>query len=782
MSERVGVMQKRSGAASPRGGVLTAWLFAVVLATGAGMTGAPAEAQEYRFTSVEIDGNERIQPSTILSYAGIARGETVSAAELNRAYRRILDSGLFETVEIDPQGTRLVIRVAEYPTINEISFEGNRRIDDDQLSDLVDVQPRRVFNPAQVESDVTSIVEAYEAQGRIAARVTPRVIERGDNRVDLVFEVFEGDVVEIERIGFVGNDAFSDRRLRRVLETKQAGVLRAFIQSDTLVADRIEFDQQLLTDFYNSRGYVDFEITSVNAELADERDAYFVTFNVQEGQRFRFGELTVTSDLPDVDPAEFQEVVRSSPGQVYSPSRVDNDIARLERLAVDRGLDFVRVQPEISRNDRMQTLDVAYRLERGPRIFIERIDIEGNTSTLDRVIRRQFRVAEGDPFNPREIRAAAERIRALDLFASANVDAREGSSGEQVIVDVDVEEQPTGSLTFGGTYSSTAGFGAVVRFQERNFLGRGQRFSLQVSTGEDDRVYELGFTEPAFLGRDLRFGFDLSYRETDNLLASYDTATGRFRPSFEFPLTESARLGLNYTAEYTELSDEGPNVGRIISDEIDRGDEWNSSVGYTISYDTRRSGLDPDAGILLEFGQDFGGIGGDNTFVETRARAVAQRRVWNEEVTLRASLEGGALNYSSGSSRVTDRFFLGPRRMRGFTLDGIGPRERDPANNIDDALGGEMYAVARFEAEFPLGLPEEVGITGGVFYDAGSLWSLEDTNSDVLYEDFSLRQTIGFSVFWDTPIGPLRFNFSEALEKRPHDEAQNFDLTISTDF
>ena len=775
-------MQKRWGAASLRGGYTAAWLVAAPLALGPVLTASPAQAQDFRFTSVAIEGNERIAPRTILSYAGIARGETVSGAELNEAYRRILDSGLFETVEIEPQGERLVIRVAEYPTINQISFEGNRRIDDERLGELISVQPRRVFNPSQVESDVATIVEAYEAQGRIAARVTPRVIERSENRVDLVFEVFEGDVVEIERIGFVGNDAFSDRRLRRVLQTKQAGVLRAFIQSDTLIADRIEFDRQLLTDFYNSRGYVDFEITAVNAELAEERDGYFVTFNVREGQRFRFGALTVTSDLPAVDLAAFEEAVRTRPGQVYSPARVDDDIARLERLAVERGLDFDRVQPEVTRNDRDLTLDIAYRLERGPRVFVERIDIEGNTATLDRVIRRQFRIAEGDPFNPREIRAAAERIRALGLFASADVEAREGSSEEQVIVDVDVEEQPTGSLTFGGTYSSTSGLGAVVRFQERNFLGRGQRFSLEVSTGADDRVYELGFSEPAFLGRDLRFGFNVSYRETDNLLARYDTAIGRLRPSLGFPIAENTRLALNYTTEYTELSDPGGNLGQIISDEVARGEEWKSSVGYTLSYDTRRTGLDPNAGILLEFGQDFGGLGGDSTYVETRARAVAQRRVWNEEVTLRATLEGGALNYTDGSSRVTDRFFLGPRRMRGFTLDGIGPRERDPANNIDDALGGEMYAVARFEAEFPLGLPEEIGVSGGVFYDAGSLWSLEQTNADVLYEDFSLRQTIGLSVFWDTPIGPLRFNFSEAIEKRPEDEAQNFDLTISTDF
>lgn len=786
MSERVAGMQKGSGdgvaKAMLRAESWTVGLVALALTVLSSVWSGPAEAQTYRFNSVSVEGAERIQPDTILSYAGIARGQTVSAGELNAAYRRILDSGLFETVEIVPQGSRLVIRVAEYPTVNRISFEGNRRIDDEALGEIIGSQRRRIFNPSQAEADVASIVEVYEAQGRLAARVTPRVIQRSDNRVDLIFEIFEGDVVEIERIGFVGNQAFSDRRLRRVLETTQAGLLRAFIQSDTLVADRIEFDKQLLRDFYLSRGYVDFRTTSVNAELAQERDGYFVTFNVQEGQQFAFGQMSVSSDLAEVNVALFQDAIRTRPGQTYSPSRVDNDIARLERLAIEQGLDFIRVEPEISRNDRALTLDIDYRLVRGPRIFVERIDIEGNTATLDRVIRRQFRIAEGDPFNPREIRESAERIRALGLFANAEVEAREGSSPEQVIVDVDIEEQPTGSLTFGGTYSTSGGFGALIRFEERNFLGRGQRLALEVSSGVDNRVYSLRFAEPALLGRDLVFDLALSFRETERFLAGYDTAIGRFQPSINFPIADNSRLSLRYTAEFSELSNLASNVGNIITDEEARGDLWDSSLGYTFSYDTRRTGLNPNAGVLLEFGQNFGGVGGDNTFIETTARALAQTRVLNEEVILRAEFEGGMLNYTTGGSRVTDRYFLGSSRMRGFPLDGIGPRERNTATGVNEALGGNMFAVARFEAEFPLGLPEEYNIRGGVFYDIGSVWGLDETNPDVIYDDFSVRQTVGLSIFWDTPVGPLRFNFSEPIAKRPHDETQAFDLTLSTQF
>ncbi|MBV2360849.1 outer membrane protein assembly factor BamA [Thalassococcus sp. CAU 1522] len=759
---------------------------AIAIAAGLSFSAVPdaALAQDYRFQSVTIEGNQRVEPGTILSYAGIARGEAVSAAELNDAFQRLTASGLFESVDLQPQGSRLVISVVEYPTINRIAFEGNNRIKDEDLANIVQSQSRRVFNPRLAEQDAQSISEAYGQQGRLAARVQPKVIRRSDNRVDLVFEIFEGGVSEIERIAFVGNQAYSDRRLRRVLETKQAGLLRAVIRRDTFVEDRIEFDRQLLRDFYAARGYVDFRITGVNAELAQERDGYFVTFNVEEGQQFRVGAVTVTSDLPDVDPDLFQDAVKLREGVVYSPTRVEVDIARLERLAIREGLNFIRVDPRISRNDRDLTLDVEYVLTRGERIFVERIDIEGNTTTLDRVIRRQFDVVEGDPFNPRAIRESAERIRALGFFSSSDVNAREGSSPNQVIVDVDVEEQPTGSLSFGGSYSTSSGLGAAISFSERNFLGRGQELRFAINTASTTRNYSFSFTEPSFLARDLAFNLGLNYAETDNQgSAEYDTKTGVFQPSFTFPVSENGRLQLRYTTRLSDMVDvdeDSTSVGQIVKEEAAEGERIDSSVGFTYSYDTRRTGLNPNAGVLLEFGTDFGGLGGDSSFTKTSVRAVAQTTILNEEVTLRATLEGGLLNYSSGKSRSVDRYFLGSSVMRGFEFGGIGPRER--TGGIDDALGGTKFAVARFEAEFPLGLPEEYGITGGLFYDVGSVWGLDRSSPNVIYEDFSARHVVGFSIFWDSVLGPLRLNFSEALVKEEHDEPQAFDLTISTRF
>jgi len=726
MTQKTGGQETRRAARKP---YIRPFIVAASIAATVGFVALPdmVRAQDFQFNAISVEGNQRIEAGTIASYLGVERGETVSAAELNDGYQRVLASGLFESVEIEPRGNTLLVRVVEYPTVNRITFEGNARIDDDALSAIVQSESRRVFSPSTAEADAARITEAYSQQGRIAARVQPKVIRRSDNRIDLVFEVFEGGVSEVERIGFAGNRVFSDRRLRRVLETKQAGLFRALVQSDTFIEDRIDFDRQVLRDFYQSRGYVDFRTTGVNAELSNERDAYFITFNVEEGQQFSFGDVTATSDMAEVDPEIFQNAIRLRSGSTYSPTAVETEIARLERLAIREGLNFVRVEPRVTRNDRDLTLDVEFLLTRGERVFVERIDIEGNTTTLDRVVRRQFRLVEGDPFNPREIRESAERVRALGYFGDAQVEAREGSTPQQVVIDVDVEEQPTGSLSFGGSYSTSSGFGAAITFRERNFLGRGQQLALGVTTGVDSSNYNFSFTEPAFLGRDLAFNFSVSYLETDNASAEYDTAIGNFSTGFTFPVSENGRLNLRYGARYSEITNLAPEVGSIITAEADQDEVWDSFLGYRYSFDTRRTGLDPNAGVLLEFGQDFGGIGGDRTYVETNLRAIAQTRVYNDEVTLRATLQAGSLDFSEGSSRVTDRFALGSSLMRGFEGGGIGPREVAPGG-VNDPLGGNYFAVARFEAEFPLPLPEEYGVSGGVFYDIGSLWGLEESN------------------------------------------------------
>lgn len=764
-------------AAAHNATLLQRLLFVLFLGFGA-IFATYASAQSYVFNAVQIDGNQRVEDGTILSFAGISRGTSVTAGELNDAVQRIRNSGLFENVDVTPRGRTLVISVVERPTVNRISVEGNTKVRDADLLSVVQSQARRVYSPDQAERDTTAISQVYASKGRINAIVRPSIILRSDNRVDLVFTVVEAGVTEIERISFVGNRFYSEGRLRRVLETKQAGILRAIISRDTFVEDRIAFDRRALTDFYNSRGYVDFEIQNVDVALTRERDAYLVTFNVQEGQKFTFGNVTLISDIPEADAQVFRDELKLRTGAVYSPALVDREIARLERLALRLGLNFVQVDPRITRNDRDLALDIEFALVRGPRIFVERIDIEGNNTTLDRVVRNQFRIVEGDPFNPRSIRESAERIRALGFFGNANVEAREGSSANQVIIDVDVEEGNTGSLSFGANYNSDTGLGLVASFRQSNFLGRGQGVNFQLSTAESNRRLSFSFQEPQFLGRDLGFGLNLDYSTTDNENALYDTETFRFKPSLTFPVSENGRLQLFYAYNYEDITGVTTTSAPIVDDGL-IGGVGSSSIGYGYSFDTRRTGLNPNAGVVFRFGQEFGF--GDAQYIKTTALAAAETKVLNEEVTLRATIEGGYLDYTKGQSRITDRFFLGSRQMRGFEPGGIGPRDAV----TDDALGGNVFAVARLEAEFPIGLPSEYGISGGAFIDYGSVWDIgraAPVGTTLLYDDFTARTVAGLSIFWDTPIGPLRFNFTEALDAQEFDTPKSFDVTISTSF
>lgn len=774
------------GTARSEKGVLRPALIALFLGSVAlaAPVAVPAFAQSYSFSTVQVEGNSAIEAQTVIALAGIRRGEEVTTARLNDAYQSIVNSGLFESVELVPQGGTLVIRVVENPMINVVNFEGNARIKDEDLAEIAKSKGRMVYSPNQAEEDAAAIAEAYRLRGRIAATVEPKIIRRDGNRVDLAFEITEGKVAEIERLSFVGNRAFSDRRLRQVLETKQAGLLRQIIQRDTFVAERLELDKQLLRDFYLARGYADVQVLDASSDVARERDAFFVTFTIREGQQFRIGQVSTVSEIDGIDAAEYEAVQRIRPGEVWSPALIDNNIARMENLALRKGLNFVRVDPRITRDERGGVLDVEFAIVRGDRIFVERIDIEGNTTTLDQVVRRQFRSVEGDPFNAREIRQSAERIRALGFFSDAQVNAEPGSGADRVVVNVDVEEQPTGSLSLGASYSVGSGIGFNVGLSERNFLGRGQALAVNVTTGTDATEGSFSFTEPAFLGRDVALSFGISYRETDNEnSAAYDSRVGRFNTGLEFPVGELSRLQLRYTFSDSKISNAPAGVSDIIVKEVAEGAVVTSALGYTWTYDTRISGLNPKGGILLRFSQDFAGVGGDREYVMTTGLAMAETKVRQEEVTLRGIVEGGVLTSLGGSnSRSTERFF-GSGKIRGFESSGIGPRDLI----TNDALGGNIFAVARFEAEFPLGLPEEYGISGGLFLDVGSVWSLDNTAGgpaglNPVDDSMNLRSAVGFSVFWDTPVGPLRLNFSKALVKETYDREQSFDLTISTQF
>ena len=742
------------------------------------------DAQPFELNSITIEGNERISNSAVTNYSKLQAGDFVSDQDLNEAYNNLVKTKLFRSVKFKSRDKTLIIEVEEYPTVNIVSFEGNRKFTDQRLSKILTIKPRFVFSPESLENDLEALEETYRNSGRISARIQTKVVNLSDNRVNVIFEIYEGNTVEVERISFVGNRAFSDRRLRRVLESKQAGILRKLILRDTLISDRISLDKQLLSDFYRSRGYADFEIFDVNAELSEEKDAFFISYNIKEGPKFRIGKVKISSAVKGLKFSAFKKFITLEEGEEYTPVSVQSSVNRLEENIRLQGYDFLRVKPIISRDIANSILNVEFVVEQGERVFVKRIDISGNTATLDRVVRRQFFLAEGDPFNPNEISAAAERIRALGLFSDSSVNVIAGSSPSEVILDVEVVEQPTGTLSFGAGYSSSSGFGGLIEYQERNFLGRGQDLSFSIKTGKDDQLYQLSFFEPMFLRNDLGLGVNFSLKDTKKQNAAYDTQNIMFQPYLVYPLGIKSKIKIDYAIDQTDLSNPF-GVGSIITEEVNEGKVTSSRIGYVFSYDTRLYKIGPKNGVLFNLGQEFIGLGGDKTGLKTTLKAAAQKETLKEEVKLTAIFEAGLLTYTRGKSRVVDRFFLGSHKMRGFEPGGLGPREclnRQCGNNNNDTLGGENFAVLRFEAEFPLGLPEEYGFSGGVFYDVGNLWSLSNSNGDVLYEKGSWRHAIGTSIFWDTPIGPLRFNFSEVLKKETFDRSESFDLTISTRF
>nr|WP_283163908.1 outer membrane protein assembly factor BamA [Roseibaca domitiana] len=769
-----------------------------LLSVGSFTVPSAAVAQSYQFSSIEIDGNVRVDDSTILSVARIGVGQTVTAAQVSAAFGNLTASGLFESVELTPRGNSLLIEVVEYPVIGVVNFEGNRRIDDEVLAEAVQVRAGRVLSPNVIEADARAIAELYAQRGRTAAEVTPQILPRGNNRVDLAFVVREGDVVEIERLSFVGNRAFSSYRLRNVLNTKQAGILRRVIQRDTFVAERIALDRQLLSDFYLARGYIDFEILSVTPELARERDRFFLTFNLREGEQFRFGEVSVVSEVDGIDPADYERELRVRPGDIFAPSTLEMNIARMESLAESRGLRFIRAEPRFTRDNTNGRVDVEFAIVRGERIFVERIDIQGNTTTRDEVIRRQFRVAEGDPLNPRKIREAAERIRALGYFADSSVEPRAGSTPDQAIVDVEVEETTTGSLGFSVSYGAQQGIGFGISFAEQNFLGRGQQFAASFNTVKGSRDISVSFTEPALLGRDLAYSFSLGYRETSSFNANFDTREAFLNNSLGFPVSEYGRLTVRQgllAEKLTGLQEfEADGVTRkdslrLIDDQVG-GTSITGTLGFTYTHDTRNRGVDPSRGWIFSWTQDLG-VGNQNRrFLKSEARVGYEMAVLNENVTLKADGRVGLLHMIDGQSRYRDRFQLA-NVMRGFAAGDSGPR--DFASAANDVLGGTRYAVVSLEAQFPLGLPEEYGLSGGVFADIGSVWGVDGINgrpiTDINTSDGTsdsasrhLRATLGVSLFWDSPLGPLRFDVSRPLKKQPYDESQNFDFSIVSTF
>ncbi|WAJ30877.1 outer membrane protein assembly factor BamA [Antarcticirhabdus aurantiaca] len=791
---------------------------------------------------VEVRGNQRVDAETVRSFIQIRPGQNVGESEIDEAVRRLFSTGLFSDVRISQSGGTLVVNVDENQIVNQVLFQGNSRLKDPQLASVVQTQPRGAYSAQTAQADVASIREAYTRIGRADAGISVRTIPVEGNRVNVVFDIQEGDRTQIQSISFVGNNAFSDARLKQVISLRESGLLSFLQRNDVYDQDRLRADEETLRRFYYNRGYADFRVVSSVAELDEAQNKYFITVTVDEGERYTFGNVSIDSSVAGVDTAALQSQLETAPGETYSAEKVENTLVNLTNAVAGSGYAFAQVTPRGDRDFTNRTIGIDYVIDQGPRAYIERIEVRGNTKTRDYVIRREFDVSEGDAFNQVLVQRAKQRLEALGFFEKVEVATAPGSQPDRVVVVVEVAEKATGELSLGGGYTTggdNEGPVAEVGVTERNFLGRGQFVKVSAGFGSESRNYNLSFTEPYFLGRRLAVGFDI-YR-TESTSGAYDTERTGGDIRLSAPITNdlSAQIAYNLKQEKFGDDDGGRRVndgyyradgdGNLILDAGGRpiavsSDEDNarriiatcndpnpfgladagyegapqytdspiineaicdspyitSSVSYGLTYNTLDSAQDPREGFLIQAGQEFAGLGGDANYVKSTAKG-SYFNLLNEEYDVIGQLSAGAGNVSElggDGLRVFDNFFKGQDIVRGFEYKGIGPRQ----NGV--SIGGENYVSASAEATFPLPLiSRDLGFRGAVFADAGSLWgSSFENESGVEGTDFSLRSSAGVGLIWASPFGPLRVNYAQPLQKEDFDETQEFSFGFSSRF
>ena len=740
---------------------------------------APVLAQEMfnedTITEIRVEGNQRIEPATIVQYMEISPGDKFDALKVDQGLKKLFATGLFADVNLKREGTVLVVRVAENPIINRLAFEGNKRIDDETLQAEVQLRPRVVYTATKVQSDAKRILDIYRRSGRFAATVEPKVIPLDQNRVDLVFEINEGEVTEVRRIDFVGNDNFSDSTLRGEILTTESAWYRFFATNDTYDPDRITVDRESLRNFYLDEGYVDFRVVSSVAELSPSRDAFFITFTVEEGERYHFGKIDIVSALKDLDPQTLRGELETDEGDWYNQSRVDETVNKLTERISDLGYAFVQVEPVPNKDAVNRTVGITYQIREGPRVYVERIDIKGNVRTLDEVIRREFRLVEGDAFNSSKLRRTRQRIQNLGFFNKVDMQTLQGSAADRTVVNVEVEEQSTGELSFGAGFSTGEGPLGDVSIRERNLLGRGQDLRLAFTISGRRQQLDFSFTEPYFLDKNLAAGFDV-----------FDIRVNREESSFdEKSLGGAVRLGwewaefLRQNVKYTLSNDEIFNVesGASAGIKQQEGTTLSSVVGQDISYDRRDSRTNPTEGYIIRLRNDVAGLGGDVHYLRTRLSAGYYIPI-TKSIVGSVSGEAGYIFGFNEDIRITDAFFLGGASLRGFRNAGVGPRDLA----TKDALGGNKYASGTVEVSFPLGLPEEYGINGRVFSDFGTLFDTDVEGATVVDDAYAIRVSGGFGITWQSPFGPLAVDFALPVIAKDYDREEFFRFSIGTRF
>jgi outer membrane protein insertion porin family len=793
--------------------ILASLALVLAVAVGPHALVAPAEAAQARaaqaraapgsgdvIRDIRVTGNRRVEPETVRSYLRFNIGDPYDPAKVDQSIKSLFATGLFSDVRIDRDGAGVLITVVENPIVNQVAFEGNSEVDKDTLKNEVQLKPRSVFTRARVQADVQRILDVYRRQGRFAASVEPKIIELDSNRVNLVFEITEGGATKVKAINFIGNHAFSDPQLRDIITTSQSGLLDFLKGTNVYDPDRLALDRELLRQYYMKNGYADARIVSAGAELDRDGSGFFITFVIDEGELFSFGAIEIESALANVDPKALRGELLTQSGSIFNQSLMDKTMERLTLVVSEQGFAFVRVRPRAAREPGTRTINVTYVIDEGPRIYIERINVIGNSRTRDYVIRREFRLAEGDAYNPLMVDKAKKRLQGLGFFKAVEIKRRPGSAPDRVVLDVELTEQSTGELSFGAGYSTSEGVIGDVSITERNLLGRGQFLRLGVSGSFTRLQVDLSFTEPRFLGLNLAAGFDLFHKMTTVMQTQqYSSRITGGSLRLGFPIMENLWLTTSYTLSNNEILDVQNTASLAIKEAA--GTYWTSAVGTSLAYDQRNHPKNPTSGYYFQIATDFAGLGGDVKYI----RNAAEGRFYyplTEKITLVGRAIGGHIEGWGGEDvRLLDLYYKGGETIRGFNRAGYGPRDL----LTRDALGGDTFWAVTSEVRFPLGLPEEFGMSGAAFVDAGSLFGagasakrlntqcgqpviVDPTTGAILNpgvclaDSANIRASAGVSLIWNSPLGPLRLDVAKAFVKDPFDREQLIRFGASTRF
>ncbi|MCB1592593.1 MAG: outer membrane protein assembly factor BamA [Alphaproteobacteria bacterium] len=737
----------------------------------------PVKAWADVVKNIAVSGSERIEEATVVSYMDLKIGDPLDDVAVDRALKSLFSTGLFADVKVWNAGSGLVkVNVRENPVINQIGFEGNDKIEDDELLTEIQLRPRQVFTRTKVQADLARLNQIYRRQGRFSVNIEPKVIQLDQNRVDLVFEIDEGDVTKVRTIRFVGNKKFDDDKLRSVISTKESAWYRFLSSDDRYDEDRLAYDQELLRNFYLSSGYADFSVISATAELSPDKKSFFITFTLDEGNRYKVAGTSIVSELRNFETASLQESIEIETGDWYDAEKVKKSASAITDYLGDLQYAFVNVRPDIEKDREKKEVLVIFNISETPPVFVERVNINGNIRTMDKVLRREMEVVEGDPFNRTKVAESEQNIKNLDFFETVKLDVKQGSAPDRTVIDVDVQEKSTGELSIGAGFSSTDGPLADFRVRERNLLGKGQDLLFATTLAGKRSEFDVSFTEPYFLDRDLSAGFDIFHMTRDlQDESSFDQKRTGGALRVGYPLSENWRQTVKYQYENNDISNVKSTASRFISDQ--EGKRTTSSIAQRLTYDTRDSAILTTDGTYYWLDTELAGLGGDAKYISGRTGAAYYYPLM-DQVVLNALGEVGAIEgYSDEDVKINERFFIGGSTLRGFNRSGIGPRDAA----TDDALGGNIFYRGSVEGSFPVGLPKEMGIKGHLFTDFGSLMDIDESGTGLLEED-SIRASAGVGVSWRSPFGPIRIDFAVPYAKEDFDQEEHFRFDFGTRF